>query len=59
MAGKQAKVLCDTHVKAALKAVKASRHPERNRAAPTPSFKAGGEIVIVTTLQDHGCPTAT
>lgn len=51
MAGKQAKVLCDEHVKAALKAVKANRHPERNRAILLFSIKAGlraGEIAKLT-----------
>lgn len=51
MAGKQAKVLCDENVKAALKAVKANRHPDRNRAILLLSIKAGlraGEIAKLT-----------
>lgn len=51
MAGKQAKVLCDEHVQAALKAVAATRYPARNRAILLLSIKAGlraGEIAKLT-----------
>ncbi|PCI41452.1 MAG: hypothetical protein COB46_03545 [Rhodospirillaceae bacterium] len=51
MAGKQAKVLCDKHVKAALTAVKDTRYPSRNCAILLLSIKAGlraGEIANLT-----------
>lgn len=51
MAGRQAKVLCDEHVQAALKAVAATRYPTRNRAILLLSIKAGlraGEIAKLT-----------
>ncbi len=51
MAGKQAKILSDSHVDAALKAVVKTRYPARNRAILLLSIKAGlraGEISKLT-----------
>lgn len=51
MAGRQAKVLSDKHVEAALRAVLETRYPARNRAILLLSIKAGlraGEIAKLT-----------
>ena len=51
MAGKQAKILSDSHVDAALKAVVKTRYPARNRTILLLSIKAGlraGEISKLT-----------